>query len=160
MSPRSYKYNQVQMNLEIRQTTVKSSWWCVQEDEYIYSWVFGVPTAGWRNAPAFSPRGSTRGSAKLLGRSSFRARTQEHTDLEWFRPPERNTLRLLCVVLLLCGNESILCERVLERVLRPGWILASAGAFFLFSNGRLPFIVQGRRIHGCWTPTGRPNVDV
>ena len=43
------------------------------------SWAFGVPTAGWRNAPAYSLRGSTRGSAKLLGRSSPGARTQEHT---------------------------------------------------------------------------------
>ena len=47
----------------------------------------------------FPPRGSTRGSAKLLGRSSLEARTQEHTDLEWFGPPERNTLHPLCGVL-------------------------------------------------------------
>ena len=60
----------------------------------------GVPTAGWRNAPAYSPRGSTRGSAKLLGRSSFGSITQEHTDLEWFGPSERNTLHPLCDVLL------------------------------------------------------------
>ena len=45
----------------------------------------GVPTAGWWNAPAYLPRGSTRGSAKLLGRSSFGARTQEHTDFRVVR---------------------------------------------------------------------------
>ena len=61
--------------------------------------LFGIPTAGWRNAPAYSLRGSTRGNAKLLGRSSSGARTQEHTSLESFGPPERNTLPPLCGVL-------------------------------------------------------------
>ena len=60
---------------------------------------WGVPTAGWRNAPAYFPGGSTRGSAKLLGQSSLGAGMPEHTDLEWFGPPERNTLRPLCGVL-------------------------------------------------------------
>ena len=61
--------------------------------------LFGVPTAGWRNAPAYSLRGSTRGNAKLLGRSSSGARTQEHMDFEWFGPSERNTLHPLCGLL-------------------------------------------------------------
>ena len=85
--------------------------------------LLGVPTAGWRNAPAYSPRGSTRGSAKLFGRSSLGARTQEHTDLEWFGPPERNTLRPLDGVLFLVTS------------------LSSSQPCFLgpesFSNGRL-----------------------
>ena len=106
-------------------------------------WAFGVPTAGWRNAPAYSPRGSTRGSAKLLGRSSLGARTQEHTDLEWFGPPERNTLHPLCGVLSM--NESILCPAGLES---------------LSSSERLPFIDQGDAYTGVQTLTGGSNVDV
>ena len=41
-------------------------------------------------------------------------------------------------------NESILCPPGPE----------------LFSSGRPPFIVQGGRVHGCWTPTGGPNKEV
>jgi len=77
----------------------------------------GVPTAGWRNAHAYSPRGSTRESAKLFGWSSSGAKTQEHTDLEWFGPPERNTLHSLCGVLSM--NESILCPARLLFGLSP-----------------------------------------
>ena len=69
-------------------------------------------------------------------------------DLEWFGPPERNTLRPLRVVLLLCLWMS----------------LSSASKSFLrlesFFNGRLPFIAQGGRVHRRWTPTGGPNKDV
>jgi hypothetical protein len=32
--------------------------------------------------------------------------TSEHEDLEWFRPPERNTL-LHCVLYLVCELESL-----------------------------------------------------
>ena len=35
---------------------------------------------------------------------------QEHTDLEWFGPPERNTLRPLEEVLIFVVYESILCR--------------------------------------------------
>jgi hypothetical protein len=51
------------MNLEIRQTTVKSSWWCVQEDEYIYSWVFGYPQPGGGTHPPI-PRGEVLGEVQ------------------------------------------------------------------------------------------------
>ena len=75
------------------------------------------------------------------------------TGLEWFGPPERNTLRPLCVVLLLHMNESILCQ---------GWVLTSAGTSLAcpFSNGRLPFIAQGDAYTGVETPTGGPNANV
>ena len=54
--------------------------------------------------------------------------------LEWFGPPERNTLRPLCVVLLVfpSSRESL---RELE-----------------VCSERLPFISQGRRVNGRWVP--------
>ena len=71
-----------------------------------------------------------------------------HGYLEWFGPPERNTLRPLRVVLLL-----------------GLWMRLSSASKTLFgppsfSNRRLPFIEQGRREHRYWTPTGGPNKDV
>ena len=75
---------------------------------------------------------------------------QEHEntrDLEWFGPPERNTLRPLRVVLLL-----------------GLWMSLSSASKSLLgpesSNGRLPFIEQGGHVHRRWTPTGGPNKDV
>ena len=56
--------------------------------------------------------------------------------LEWFGPLERNTLRPLCVVLPLSRESEDLRE--LESL-------------FLCSE-RLPFISQGRRVHGRWVP--------
>ena len=90
----------------------------------------------------------TRGSAIY---SSDLLMEQEHKntrDLEWFGPPERNTLRPLRVVFLL-----------------GLWMsLSSASKSLLgpesFSNGRLPFIEQGGRVRRRWTPTGGPNKDV
>ena len=66
--------------------------------------------------------------------------TRTHGYLEWFGPPEHNTLRPLRVLLLLCVDESILCL--------PDFFLG------------LPFIEQGGRVHRRWTPTGGPNEDV
>ena len=54
--------------------------------------------------------------------------------LEWFGPPERNTLRPLCIVLPV----SPLSRESLEK---PG-----------VCNERLPFISQVRRAHGRWVP--------
>jgi hypothetical protein len=48
--------------------------------------------AGWRNAPALNPK-MRRGLSVL----PVRWKREEHKDLEWFRPPERNTL-LHCVM--------------------------------------------------------------
>ena len=67
--------------------------------------------------------------------------------LELFGSPERNTLRPLCVVLLapqeveslgVSSAESRVSLRELERA-------------FVCSE-RLPFISQGRRVHGRWVP--------
>ena len=68
--------------------------------------------------------------------------------LEWFGPPERNTLRPLRVVLFL-GLWMSLSS-------------ASQSSFGpeSFSNGRLPFIEQGGRVHRGWTPTGGLNKDI
>ena len=41
-------------------------------------------------------------------------------------------------------NESILCPAGVES----------------FSSGLPPFIVQGGRVHRCWTPTDGPNKEV
>ena len=54
-------------------------------------------TAGWRNAPASAQRVSTRGLARIS--SILLKNTMNTPGLEWFGPPERNTLRPLCVVL-------------------------------------------------------------
>ena len=54
-------------------------------------------TAGWRKAPALAQRVCTRG---LASPSSISLKNTMNTaGLEWFVPPERNTLRPLCVVL-------------------------------------------------------------
>jgi hypothetical protein len=52
----------------------------------------GNSLAGWRNAPALNPK-MRRGLSVL----PVYRETNEHEDLEWFRPPERNTL-LHCVL--------------------------------------------------------------
>ena len=50
-------------------------------------------TAGWRKAPALAQRVCTRG---LASTSSISLKNTMNTkDLEWFGPPERNTLRPL-----------------------------------------------------------------
>ena len=53
-------------------------------------------TAGWRKAPALAQRVCIRG---LASPSSISLKNTMNTkDLEWFGPPERNTLHPLCVV--------------------------------------------------------------
>ena len=54
-------------------------------------------TAGWRKAPALAQRVCTQGVASL--RSISLKNTKNTAGFEWFGPPERNTLRPLCVVL-------------------------------------------------------------
>ena len=62
-------------------------------------------TAGWRKAPALAQRVCTRG---LASRSSISLKNTMNTkDLEWFGPPERNTLRPLCVVLPSLEREGV-----------------------------------------------------
>ena len=79
---------------------------------------------------------------------SWSKNTRTLENLEWFGPPKHNTLRPLRVVLLLdlWMNLSSPTESLLG--------LES------FSNGRLPFIEQGGRIHKRWPPIGGPNKDV
>jgi hypothetical protein len=52
----------------------------------------GNSPAGWQNAPALDPkmRRGPKCFACLLG--GFGMNTRTHKGLEWFRPPERNTL--------------------------------------------------------------------
>jgi len=71
--------------------------------------------------------------------------TRTHQELEWFGPPERNTLRPLRVVLLL-GLRMSLSSALFRPESSP--------------NGCLPFIEQGGRVHRRWTPTSGPNQDV
>ena len=93
-------------------------------------------TAGWRKAPALVQRVCTRG---LASPSSISLKNTMNTaGLEWFGPPERNTLRPLCVVL-----PSLEREGVRESLC----VLP-----FSVHSEHLPFISQGRRVHGCWVP--------
>ena len=62
-------------------------------------------TAGWRKAPAPAQRVCTRG---LASPSSISLKNTMNTaGLEWFGPPERNTLRPLCVVLPSLEREGV-----------------------------------------------------
>ena len=63
--------------------------------------------------------------------------------LEWFGPPERNTLRPLCVVLPSHESEEV---RELESV----WICP-------VHSERLPFISQGGAYTAVGSPTGGSN---
>ena len=64
-------------------------------------------TAGWRKAPALAQRVYTRG---LASPSSISPKNTMNTaGLEWFGPPERNTLLPLCVVLAVLTRD---CSRV------------------------------------------------
>ena len=92
-----------------------------------------------------NPRGWLPGEVQaILQIYPWSRNTRTLKDLEWFGLPKRNTLRPLCVVLLVLRELESLC--VSED---------------LCSRGRaLPFIEQGRRVHRRWTPTGGPNKDV
>ena len=46
----------------------------------------------------------------MIGLAGFETSTQEHDDLEWFGPPERNTLHPLGEILLLVVYEPIICR--------------------------------------------------
>ena len=87
-------------------------------------------TAGWRKAPALAQRVCTRGLASL---SSISLKNAMNTaGLEWFGPPELNTLRPLCVVLP--SHES-------ERVVRACVYGELVREISLLEGGRaLPFI--------------------
>ena len=70
---------------------------------YLNRYLINIPcrgaatTAGWRKAPALTQRVCTRG---LASPSSISLKNTMNTaGLEWFGPPERNTLRPLCDVL-------------------------------------------------------------
>jgi hypothetical protein len=52
--------------------------------------------AGWWSAPALNPK-MRRGLSVLLVSRENGKTTRTHKDLEWFEPPERNTL-LHCVM--------------------------------------------------------------
>ena len=88
-------------------------------------------TAGWRKSPALAQRECTRG---LASSSSISLKNTMNTaGLEWFGPPERNTLRPLCVVLPCLERErESLRELVSARVL--------AGVLSLL-------YVQGEHVH-------------
>ena len=89
-------------------------------------------TAGWRKAPALAQRVCTQGVASLDRSPSRTQGTQQ--DLEWFGPPERNTLHPLCVVLPSHESEEV---RELESV----WFsCVLAGVLSLL-------YVQGEHVH-------------
>src|SRR6185312_12443547 len=100
-------------------------------------------TAGWRKAPAPAQRVCTRGLARISSISL--KNTMNTAGLEWFGPPERNTLHPLCVVLPCL-------ERVCESlVLSPACVCVCSREPPVYSE-RLPFISQGGRVHGRWVP--------
>ena len=61
--------------------------------------------------------------------------------LEWFGPPERNTLRPLCCIAWVW----------VSLVLSPACVCVCSGELVVYSE-RLPFISQRRRVHGRWVP--------
>ena len=65
--------------------------------------------------------------------------------LEWFGPPERNTLRPLCVILLVFPSSR-------ESPRELGVSSAESSVSLRICSERLPFISQGRRVHGRWVP--------
>ena len=70
----------------------------------------GEDLLGPRRLPAALAHATTRGSVVARDRPGEAEHTRTHEDLEWFGPPERNTLRPLRVVLLVWSvDESILC---------------------------------------------------
>jgi len=89
-------------------------------------------TAGWRKAPALAQRVCTQGVASLRSISSKTQGTQQ--GLEWFGPPERNTLRPLWVVLPSHESEEV---RELESVWRASVL---AGVLSLL-------YIQGEHVH-------------
>src|SRR6185436_4052164 len=93
-------------------------------------------TAGWRKAPALAQRVCTRG---LASPSSISLKNTMNTaGLEWFGPPERNTLRPLCVVL-----PSLEREGVRESLCLSGCPCAQRAPPFYTSRGR---------VHRRWVP--------
>ena len=70
--------------------------------------------------------------------------TMNTAGLEWFGPPERNTLRPLCVVL-----------PCLDRVCESLRVVCLSG--LVVYSERLPFISQGDAYMAVGTPTGGPN---
>ena len=86
---------------------------------------------------------STRGLASISSISL--KNTMNTAGLEWFGPPERNTQRPLCVVLLCL-------ERAYESlVLSPACVCVCSREPVVYSE-RLPFISQGGCVHGRWVP--------
>ena len=65
------------------------------------SWLLERATAGWQNAPAYSQIVVTRGGASYPSDLLTELEHKNTRNLEWFGPPERNTLRPLRVVLFL-----------------------------------------------------------
>ena len=63
------------------------------------------------------------------------------TNLEWFGSPERNTLRPLCVVLL-----------APQEVESLGVSSPESRVSLSICSERLPFISQGRHVHGRRVP--------
>ena len=101
-------------------------------------------TAGWRKSTRLSPEGEYSGG--LLVTSSISLKNTMNTAvLEWFGPPERNTLRPLCVVLPESG-----CARESLRELGAESSVCS-GEPVVYSE-RLHFIFQRRRVHGHLVP--------
>ena len=71
------------------------------------------------------------------------------TGLEWFRPPERNTLRPLCVVLLTPQEAESLGVSSAESRVSLRELLCAASASLLYLKGGA-YIAIG-------SPTGGPN---
>ena len=99
-------------------------------------------TAGWRNAPASAQRVSTRGLARIS--SILLKNTMNTAGLEWFGPPERNSLRPLCVVL-----------PCLERVCESLCVLGMLGVLWTASTTLL--YLKGGAYMAVGSPTSGPN---
>jgi hypothetical protein len=100
----------------------------------------GNSPAGWRSAPALNPK-MRKGLKRFACLCKRSLSTWTCEGLEWFRPPERNTL-LHCV--LDC------CRRLRAESLSLVW------ASPLVTLCALPFIAQGGHVQGYWAPTCGP----
>jgi hypothetical protein len=96
----------------------------------------GNSPAGWRNAPALNPK-MRRGQSVFHVTRLVDEHTRAHKGLEWFGPPERNTL-LHCV---------LYCLRVSE---------SKSGKVPSVTLHASPFIAQGGHVQECRAPTYGP----
>jgi hypothetical protein len=97
-----------------------------------------ISPTGWRIAPALNPE-ERRGPSVLLAMRLVDQHTRAHEGLEWFRPPERNTL--------------LHCELYCSRACMS---LASLRLRMCVTSHASPFIAEGGNAQRDWALTCGP----